>query len=82
MNTDITLQELIQSSSLTQEESDELLHILTNVDDENLQILTELLTENNDWARVLSKNYKDKVAAFTSGDKDALKEILNREARL
>ena len=82
MDTYTKIKNLIQSSSLTSEEADKLLSILKNITTENQQILIDLLTENIDWARLLHKNYQDKVKAFSSGDKNALKEILTKEAKL
>jgi hypothetical protein len=73
------IKKIIADSSLVQEEKDEFIKNLLQANEEQLATLKNLLEEDPKLTEILYKNYKDKLEAFSKGDSEAWKKILEDE---
>ncbi|MEK7187609.1 MAG: hypothetical protein AAB691_02025 [Patescibacteria group bacterium] len=70
---------LLESSSLSDLDRDELLVALLLVTDEQLGPIHELLKEDISWADKLFENYRSKKGAIRHDDKDFWEMIMKEE---
>ena len=82
MNNYQKIEELLSQSTLSIEQSDELLILFQRSDDRELLPVVEILTQDISWAERIYKNYSVKIAAVENKDKIALNAIFENEAEL
>lgn len=73
------LKNLIDQSSLSEEEKQDFYSKLEHLDDFASKMLIELFEEDISWVEKLYKNYQEKKALFESQGKEAVEEMLDQE---
>lgn len=74
-----SLQKLVFSSDLSQEDQKDLIQLFSKANDEILKLTIDLFQKDPTWIRKISNNFKAKKQAFEKKDKELWKKIVKEE---
>ncbi len=81
MNTKENLQEIINNSSLSDEDKNIWTVFIDNNEEEVLKDIFEVVKNSEEDLNFLTKNLKDKIVALQNQDVEALNKIIGEEKR-
>ncbi len=73
------IRDLVLQSSLSLADQNELIEAFSKATDSDLENVANLFTDDNSWIERMSKNYKAKLSALSSGNSSAWQNILREE---
>lgn len=80
MNTNFQkIKELIQKTSVPLVEQEELFMLFANVNDQDLESVFELFSEDSSWINKINENYKAKQVALSTGNQVLWQKIVQEE---
>jgi hypothetical protein len=80
MNTNFTkIKELVQKSSITIVEQNKLIKLFAGVNDQDLEPIIKICSEDNSWISKINKNYKAKQVAIADSNIMLWQEIIKEE---
>lgn len=75
------IKELLQNSILSKEDQDDLVVLFSLSEDSKLEPVVKLFSENKNWIKKISDNYKTKKEAIVNKNPDLWQKIIEDEEK-